>query len=123
MLAPPRRPCFGEPLLDKPQRFAKRALDVEFSRVENHRVCSGLERCDGAARIALIAMADIREHLGIIRGFTTFAELERTALRASLGKKAPAAAAPEAAPARKAAKRAQQEEPAAVPVKKTARRK
>jgi DNA end-binding protein Ku len=45
------------------------------------------------------------------------------ALRASLGKKAPAAAVPEAAPARKPAKRAQQEEPAAAPVKKTAKRK
>jgi DNA end-binding protein Ku len=45
------------------------------------------------------------------------------ALRASLGKKAPAAAAPEAAPARKPAKRAQQEEREAAPVKKTAKRK
>ena len=45
------------------------------------------------------------------------------ALRASLGKKAPATAEPEAAPARKPAKRAQQEEPEAVPAKKTARKK
>jgi DNA end-binding protein Ku len=45
------------------------------------------------------------------------------ALRASLGKKAPAAAASEAAPARKPAKRAQQEEPEAAPAKKTAKRK
>jgi DNA end-binding protein Ku len=45
------------------------------------------------------------------------------ALRASLSKKAPAAAQPEAAPARKPAKRAQQEEPAAAPAKKTARKK
>jgi DNA end-binding protein Ku len=45
------------------------------------------------------------------------------ALRASLGKKAPAAAQPEAVPARKPAKRAQQEESAAAPAKKTAKRK
>jgi DNA end-binding protein Ku len=45
------------------------------------------------------------------------------ALRASLGKKAPAAAEPEAAPARKPAKRAQQEEPEAAPAKKTAKKK
>jgi len=46
------------------------------------------------------------------------------ALRASLGKKAPAAAEPAPATAtRKPAKRAQQEEPAAAPAKKTARRK
>ena len=46
------------------------------------------------------------------------------ALRASLGKKAPAAAEPApATAARKPAKRAQQEEPAAAPAKKTAKRK
>ena len=46
------------------------------------------------------------------------------ALRASLGKKAPAATETvPAAPARKPAKRAQQEEPAAAPAKKTAKRK
>jgi DNA end-binding protein Ku len=46
------------------------------------------------------------------------------ALRASLSKKAPATNQPEAAPARKPAKRAQQEEPvAAAPAKKTAKRK
>src|SRR3954470_2350067 len=46
------------------------------------------------------------------------------ALRASLGKKAPAAAQPAPATAtRKPANRAQQEEPAAAPAKKTARRK
>jgi len=46
------------------------------------------------------------------------------ALRASLGKKAPAAAEPApAAAGRKPAKRAQQEEPVATPAKKTARKK
>ena len=45
------------------------------------------------------------------------------ALRASLGKKAPAAAEPAPAATRKPAKRAQQDEPAATPAKKTARKK
>jgi len=45
------------------------------------------------------------------------------ALRASLGKKAPAAAEPAPAAGRKPAKHAQQEEPAAAPAKKTARKK